>query len=149
MTQFTKRFCVLGLSLALVVTVGCGGGGAGGANSSDPDVAVELIVKNITPTNSQEVLTKLTDPGLVDPTYRDPADGGVIKTRFSEKLMASTVLDSSNAFNGLSSDVNFLNSAFERVPGTPLIPVEEGGNVLVFVPNGDLPNGQYTLTGTS
>lgn len=137
MMHFIRRPLVIGLALVLAVTLGCGGG-AGGANSRDEDVAVELIVKSTLPTNMQEVLPQLTDPGL----------GGVIQVRFSERVLESTIIDNTNAFNGLTSDVNILNSAFERVSGTPSI-TGEARNILTFVPaGGTLDNGQYTITVT-
>lgn len=134
MSQSTRLLFVLGLSLAILPFAGCGGGG--GAASNDPDVAVDLIVQRVLPTNGQEVANDLTDVN------------GIIEVKFSEQLKPETVLDPSNAFNGLSSDVNVLDSVFARVRGTPSI-VGDRGNILQFVPaGGQLPNGQYTVTCT-
>lgn len=141
MSNLARRSTVLGLALVLFYTVGCGGGGAGGDNSSDPDVAVDLIVQQVLPTNGQEVLSDLSDVG------------GKITIRFSERLARGTVIDKNNAFNNLSSDLNILDSAFARVPGTPTIlndnTVGDRGNVLEFEPAGGvLPFGQFTVTVT-
>jgi hypothetical protein len=137
MIHLMRRPLIVGLALALVVTLGCGGG-AGGSNSRDDGVAVDLIVKSSLPTNMQEVNSQLSDPGI----------GGVIQIRFSERVMASTILRPTDAYTGLSSDVNILNSAFERVRGTPSI-TGEAGNILTFAPTGGtLVDGQYTITVT-
>jgi hypothetical protein len=138
MTKLAKRPVLLCLSFLLVAAIGCGGGGP---NSTDPNVGVYLIVQQCLPTNGQEVLTDLADAG-------EEQDAGKITLRFSERLDPSTILDPNNAFNGLTSDVNVLDSAFARVPGTPTI-TGPRGNVLEFVPaGGKLPNGQYTVTVT-
>ena len=124
---------MLGLSLALLFTIGCGGGGGG---SADEKVAIDLIVQQVLPTNGQEVLNDLSD---VD---------GLIQVKFSETVDAKYVLDPNNAFNGLTSDVNVLDSSFSRVPGEPRI-IGERSNILTFKPfGGVLPNGQYTVTVT-
>lgn len=134
MTELTRRPVVLGLSLALLFVFGCGGGG--GSGSDDPDVPTDLIVQQTLPTNGQEVLNDLSD---VD---------GIVTLKFSDRLSAKSVLDPNNAFNGLSSDLNILDSGFARVPGTPAI-TGERKNVLTFKPAGGvLPNGQYTITAT-
>jgi YVTN family beta-propeller protein len=138
MRNLAIRSCTSGLCVALLFLSGCGGGGSGG-ESEDTQGKNEnqLVVRSITPTNRQEVNGDLSDPGLE----------GVVTVNFSEGLDRSYFLDPANAFNGLTSDVNILNSAFERVRGTPEI-VGDIDNVLVFWPQGDLPNGQYTITVT-
>lgn len=136
MTKLPKRPLLLGLSFLLVAAVGCGGGGP---NSTDPNVGTYLIVQQSLPTNGQEVLPSLADAG-------EEQDAGKITLRFSERLDPSTVLDPNNAYNGLTADVNVLNSAFARVQGTPVI-TGDRGNVLEFIPaGGTLTNGQYTVT---
>lgn len=140
MTNLLRRPLVIGLSFVLMAALGCGGS-VGGPNSTDPSVGVRLIVQRSLPTNGQEVLSTLADAG-------EEQDAGKITLTFSERLDPSTILDPNNAFNGLTSDVNVLNSAFQRVPGTPSI-TGERGNILEFVPaGGSLPNGQYTVTVT-
>jgi DNA-binding beta-propeller fold protein YncE len=134
MTDFTRRPVLLGLSFALLFIFGCGGGGGDG--QTDPDVPTDLVVQRTLPTNGQEVLNDLSDVA------------GIVEVKFSERLLAKSVLDANNAFNGLSSDVNILDSSFARVPGTPAI-TGERGNILTFKPAGGvLPNGQYTVTAT-
>lgn len=139
MTNLMRRPLFLGLSFVLVAALGCGGSGPGGPNSTDPSVGVQLIVQRSLPTNGQEVLPDLSDAG-------EEQDAGKITLTFSERLDPTTVLDPNNAFNGLTSDVNILNAAFERVPGTPTI-TGARMNILEFIPaGGTLPNGQYTVT---
>jgi YVTN family beta-propeller protein len=125
---------VLCLAVALIGAVGCGGGSGGSDNSKGNDT--DLIVQQVLPTNNQEVESNLID---VD---------GFITVRFSAPVAQGTVLDDGNAYNGLTSNLNILDSAFQRVPGDPEINYETGrGNVLTFVPSGGvLPNGQYTVT---
>jgi hypothetical protein len=140
MTNLLRRPLVLGLSFVLMAALGCGGS-VGGPNSTDPSVGVRLIVQRSLPTNNQEVLSSLADAG-------EEQDAGKITLTFSEQVDPLTILDANNAFNGLTSDVNILNSAFQRVPGTPSI-TGPRGNILEFVPAGGvLPNGQYTVTVT-
>jgi hypothetical protein len=138
MTILLRRPLVLGLSFVLMAALGCGGS-VGGPNSTDPSVGVRLIVQRSLPTNGQEVLSTLADAG-------EEQDAGKITLTFSERVDPISILDANNAFNGLTSDVNILNSAFQRVPGTPSI-TGPRGNILEFVPAGGvLPNGQYTVT---
>jgi YVTN family beta-propeller protein len=140
MTILLRRPLVLGLSFVLMAALGCGGS-VGGPNSTDPSVGVRLIVQRSLPTNGQEVLSTLADAG-------EEQDAGKITLTFSERFDPLTILDPNNAFNGLTSDVNILNSAFSRVPGTPSV-TGPRGNILEFVPAGGvLPNGQYTVTVT-
>ncbi len=135
MFQLSRWSFGLALAAALLVSAGCGGGSAGGKNTSE-GAPVPLIVQSITPTNGQEVMNDLSDVG------------GVVTLKFSERLMKSSVLDPNNAFNGLSSDVNFLDSAFARVRATPSIGGDRN-NILTITPAGGvLPNGQYTVTVT-
>jgi YVTN family beta-propeller protein len=138
MTNLLRRPLVFGLSFVLMAALGCGGS-VGGPNSTDPSVGVRLIVQRSLPTNGQEVLSTLADAG-------EEQDAGKVTLTFSERVDPVTILDANNAFNGLTSDVNILNSAFQRVPGTPSI-TGARGNILEFVPAGGvLPNGQYTVT---
>jgi len=135
MNRLIRWPLVLVLAVALVGAVGCGGGSSGGQdNSKQQDT--NLIVQQVLPTNGQEVETDLVDVG------------GIVTVRFSAPLAEGTVLDAGNAFNGLSSNLNILDSAFQRVPGNPLINYEDGrGNVLTFKPTGGIvPFGQYTVT---
>ena len=134
MTEPRMRSLTLGLSVMLLIAAGCGGGG--GANGSDPDVALDLIVMQTLPTNRQEVANDLGDPGLE----------GVIRVFFSEQLMRASVIDDTNTYNHLTSDVNILDSGMERVEGLSLLSPDRMS--LVFTPAGDLPNGQYTITVT-
>ncbi len=137
MNDLKRRSLVLGLSLLLLVVAGCGGGsGPGGPNGSDPGVAQNLVVTQTLPVNQQEVLPDLSDPGLE----------GVIRVFFSEIVASNTIIDPTNTFNYLTSDVNILNSAMERMEGVATL---TGANrTLVFQPSGALPNGQYTVTCT-
>ena len=137
MNRLIRWPLVLTLAVALVGAVGCGGGSSGGQDNSKQN-DTNLIVQQVLPTNGQEVESDLIDVG------------NLITVRFSAPLAEGTVLDDGNAFNGLTSNLNILDSAFQRVPGNPLINYEEGrGNVLTFKPSGGiLPNGQYTVTAT-
>lgn len=127
---------VLVLGVALIGAVGCGSGGSSGGDNNSSQTDTDLIVQQILPTNGQEVETDLVD---VD---------GEVTIIFSAELDETTVLDYGNGYNGLTSSLNILDSAFLRVPGTPTINYDTGrGNVLTFVPSGGvLPNGQYTVT---
>ncbi len=137
MNNLKRRSLILGLSLLLLVVAGCGGGGGpGGDNSSSPDVATNLVVTQTLPTNQQEVLPDLADPGLQN----------VIRVYFSEVVMSATVIDPTNTFNYLTSDFNILNSAMERMEGVATL--ADANKVLVFQPAGNLANGQYTVTVT-
>ena len=139
MNKLIRWPAVLGLAITLVFVAGCGGGGgsSGGTDNDSGTRDVDLIVQRVLPTNGQEVANDLVDVG------------GQIEVKFSSGLASGTVLDSNNQFNGLTAFVNILDSAFQRVPGTPTINYGPGGdgNVLTFVPSGGvLPNGQYTVT---
>jgi Big-like domain-containing protein len=133
MTNVKMRSLVAGLSLLLLIAAGCGGGGG---SSSDKDVATNLVVMQTLPTNRQEVNRDLSDPGL----------DNMIRVYFSERVLPATVIDPTNTFNYLTSDVNFLNSAMERMEG--IATLTDADKTLVFQPAGFLPNGQYTLTCT-
>jgi len=137
MNRLIRWPLVLILAVALVGAVGCGGGSSGGVDNSKQN-DTNLIVQQVLPTNGQEVESNLIDVGQL------------ITIRFSAPLASGTVLDAGNAFSGLTSNLNILDSAFQRVPGNPLINYEDGrGNVLTFKPSGGiLPNGQYTVTAT-
>jgi hypothetical protein len=107
-------------------------GGSGRASSSNSDLVVTLA----TPTNNQEVLPDLSDPGL----------NNVISVRFSAPIRSSDFIANNNVFNRLTPAVEFLDSSFNRLPGTPTVQ----GNVFRFDPRtpdngGVLANGQYTL----
>jgi YVTN family beta-propeller protein len=94
-----------------------------------------LVVTLVTPTVNQEVLPELGDPGL----------NNVITVKFSAYLNAHDIIDYQNVVNSLSSKVEFLNSAFARLPGTPSV----RRNIFTFSPlsatTPSLPQGQYTL----
>jgi DNA-binding beta-propeller fold protein YncE len=137
MNDLKRRSLVLGLALLTLVVAGCGGGGGpGGDNSSHPDVATNLVVTQTLPTNQQEVLPDLSDPGLESH----------IRVFFSEMVMSATAIDPTNTFNYLTSDVNILNSGMERMEGVATL--ANSNKTLVFQPSGDLANGQYTVTVT-
>ncbi len=126
----------MGLGLAALLLVGCGGGGSSGDDETTGDEYNEFVVRWTTPTNNQECNNDLSDPGLE----------GVITLNASVPLDPNAILDPTNAYNGLTSDLNILDSGFERVRGTPII-TGDNGNVLTFLPQGGvLANGQYTVT---
>lgn len=109
----------------------CGGGGGGGSGSRDAD----LIVLAVTPTNGQETLSNLSDPGL----------GGMLTVRFTSPPRLGAMIDDTNAFNGLTPDVQILNQAFGRVAGTPSL--DRSTESFTFTPaGGTLPPAQYTVT---
>jgi len=89
----------------------------------------------MTPTNGQETLTDLSDPGL----------GGKVSARFSTTPRTGSIIDLTNPFNGLTPDVQILDQTFARVPGQPsLDPLTQ---TFSFAPAGNvLGNAQYTLT---
>lgn len=135
MTKLVSWTPVVGLCLALLLVPACGGGGGGGETGT-ANSTTGLVVRWITPTNKQEVNPDLSDPEL----------NGMLTVDFSSGLNPNDVLDPTNAYNGLTSDVNILDSAFQRVRGTPQIGGDIG-NVLYFWPQGGtLANGQYTIT---
>ena len=126
MTDFARKFLVISLVGVAAVLTGCGGGGGGG--SSD-DAATDLIVQQVLPTNGQEVNSGLTDPGI----------NGVITTKFSERLMPSSVLDPNNAFNGLNNwnaeatKMNWLNEIiFLGLYIIPVYGIVWLGDVVIF-----------------
>lgn len=95
-----------------------------------------LVVTLATPTLNQEVLPDLSDPGL----------NGVIEIRFSSPLRKRDVIDNQNTFNRLTERVEFLDSTFNRLPGTPTV----RRNRFIFNPRtaengGVLAQGQYTV----
>jgi hypothetical protein len=95
-----------------------------------------LVVTLATPTLNQEVLPDLSDPGL----------NGVIEIRFSSPLKKRDVINDQNTFNRLTERVEFLDSTFNRMPGTPTL----RRNRFIFNPRtaengGVLAQGQYTV----
>ncbi len=95
-----------------------------------------LIVTLVTPTLNQEVLGDLSDPGV----------NGVVTVHFSSPVRKRDVIDNQNTFNRLTSRVEFFDSTFARLPGTPRVRRSR----LIFNPRtaqngGVLPQGQYTL----
>ncbi len=95
-----------------------------------------LVVTLATPTLNQEVLPDLSDPGL----------NGVIEIRFSSPLRKRDIINNQNAFNRLTERVEFLDSTFNRLPGTPTV----RRNRFIFNPRtaengGVLAQGQYTV----
>jgi hypothetical protein len=125
---------------ALVVALGAAAAGAADAQARGRprrgNVNNDLVVTLVTPTIAQEVLPDLSDPGL----------NNVVTVRFSAPLRAADFISNTNVFNRLTPSVEFLNSTFDRLPGTPLVQ----GNVFRFDPRtpsngGVLANGQYTL----
>ena len=117
--------------LALTL-VACGGGGGGPGPDAD-DAPPDFVVVQESPTNRQEV------SGLL------PEVGGRIEIKFSAQIDEDTVLDPSNPFNGLSSNLNMLDRNLIRVPGTP----EVKGKYFYFIPpsTGLVPQ-QYTVSVT-
>ena len=112
------------------VLAGCGPDAPG---DGDPDN--DLIVLAATPTNGQETNTTLSDPELEQR----------ITVKFTTTPARSTMLDDTNAFNGLTPYVQMLDQNFARVPGTPSI--DPDTHAFLFEPeNKTLVNGQYTLT---
>lgn len=96
----------------------------------------DLVVTLMTPTNNQEVLPQLRDPGL----------NNQITVRFSSNPRVRDIIDTQNVFNRLTPKVEFTDATFARLPGVPSV----RGNVFTFNPltqanNFALPQGQYTL----
>lgn len=119
----------LGLVPLAGLLAACGGGGGSGGGEGN------MVVVAVTPTNGQETLTDLSDPEL----------GGQLTVKFSEVPDATTMIDETNAFNGLTPNVQVLNQGFSRVSGTPS--VDKQARAFTFTPAGGVlaPN-QYTLT---
>ena len=94
-----------------------------------------LAVTLVTPTINQQTLSDLSDPGL----------NNTITVRFSSEVNPRDFIDNQNVVNGLTPKVEFLNSTFARLPGTPSV----RRNVFTFSPLSAsvpaLPPGQYTL----
>ena len=136
MNRLIRLPLALVLGVALIGAIGCGSGSSSGGEDNSSGTDTDLIVQQVLPTNGQEVASDLIDVG------------GEITVVFSAPVESSAVLDFGNGFNGLTSSLNVLDSAFLRVPGTPTLDFDTGrGNVLTFVPSGGvLPNGQYTVT---
>lgn len=116
------------LALALV---GCGGGGGGTPDADDAEE--DFVVIQEIPTNRQEVTWFLEETNWL------------IEIEFSVNLDRETILDASNPFNGLSANLNMLDSNLYRVPGTPSVT----GRTFRFLPpwSGLVPQ-QYTITVT-
>ena len=95
----------------------------------------DLVVTLVTPTNNQEVLQDLADPGL----------NSVITVRMSSPPRKRDIIDNQNPFNRLTSKVEFFDATFSRLPGEPRV----RGNTFTFDPftleQPVLPQGQYTL----
>lgn len=133
-----KRILVAtGAAIAVVggAAIGVSDAQAGGRSARAGGESA-LVVTLVTPTNNQEVLPDLSDPGV----------NNVITVRFSSNLRTSDVIDNQNPFNRLTPKVEFTDTTFARLPGTPQV----RGNVFKFDPrttanNGLLPQGQYTL----
>ncbi|MEN8149439.1 MAG: Ig-like domain-containing protein [Planctomycetota bacterium] len=122
------------LTALLAILAACGGGSSGGENSSSPDVPTDLIVQSAIPENGREITPDMAE---VD---------SLIRLKFSDRVATDSVLDPTNARNGLASSLNILDSSFLSVSGAPQL--EE--NNFAFRPSGGvLPNGQYTVTVTS
>lgn len=119
----------LGLVPVAGLLAACGsGGGAGGGEGN-------MVVVAVTPTNGQETLTDLSDPEL----------GGQLTVKFSEVPDADSMIDTTNAFNQLTPNVQVLDRAFARVQGTPS--VDKQARALTFTPAGGIMSAnQYTLT---
>jgi hypothetical protein len=121
----------LGLAPLAGLLAACGGAGGGPGGPEDSD----LIVKAVTPTNGQETLANMSDPEV----------GGRLTMKFTGLPMASSMIDNTNAFNGLTPNVQILDQSFSRVPGTPS--VDKSSRAFTFTPQGGvLPPAQYTVT---
>ena len=119
------------LPLAGLLAACGGGGGGGGANDPDQD----LIVEAWTPTNGQETLTDMSDPGL----------DGKVTVKFTTVPRLTSMIDGANAFNGVTPNVQILDQAFARVAGQPSL--DRDTSSFTFTPDGGvLSPAQYTLT---
>jgi hypothetical protein len=109
--------------------------GCGPDAPADGDPDNDLIVLSATPTNGQETKNDLSDPEL----------DNRITVKFTTTPARSTMIDDTNAFNGLTPYVQMLDQTFARVKGTPSI--DPDTHAFLFEPeNSNLVNGQYTLT---
>ena len=130
---------ILVASGAAIAVVGAAAAGAADAKAGGRALRAsneDLVVTLVTPTVNQEVKPDLSDPGV---NY-------VITVRFSAPLRVRDIIDNQNVFNRLTPKVEFTDSTFARLPGTPQVQ----GNVFKFDPrtdanDGALPQGQYTL----
>jgi hypothetical protein len=133
MNRIAVTACVA-LGTVGVLAAAMSGASAGGKDASIYDER-DLVVTLITPTINQEVLPDLSDPGL----------NNVITVRFSSILSPRDIIDDQNVVNRLSTKCEFLNSSFQRLPGTPSV----RRNVFTFDPFSAatpvLGQGQYTL----
>lgn len=134
----SRIWLTVGTSLVVVgaAVAGAADAQAGARAARRPNSNEDLVVTLVTPTANQETLPDMSDPGL----------NNVITVRFSAPLKASDFISNSNVFNRLTPAVEFMNSAFDRLPGTPVVT----GNVFRFDPRtptngGVLANGQYTI----
>jgi hypothetical protein len=130
--RLLERVRLPGLLVGLfaLTLVGCGGGGG---TPSAKDAETKFVVIQEIPTNRQEVSADLSDVG------------GRIQIGFSVLLDPDTILDPTNPFNGLSANLNMLDSNLIRVPGTP----EVKGKYFRFIPpSTGLASQQYTMTVT-
>jgi hypothetical protein len=93
------------------------------------------MVVQTTPVNGQETATDLSDPGV----------GGKWTLRFTETPKTTDLIDPTNPFNGVTSNVQILNQSFARVAGTPS--VDAATKAFTFTPaGGTLTPAQYTIT---
>jgi len=110
----------------------CGGGGGGASDGSDEG---DLFVLAGTPTNGQETLTDLSDPGL----------DGKLTVRFTVMPRERDIIDNQNSFNNLTPYVQILNQGMIRVPGNPFLDYDTKS--ITFTPAGStLSAAQYTAT---
>lgn len=134
MNRIAVTACVaLGtVGVIAAATAGAHARGKRGARFADER---DLVVTLVTPTTNQEVSSDLSDPGL----------NNVITVKFSSLLNQRDLIDNRNVFNRLSPKCEFLNSSFQRLPGTPSV----RQNVFTFDPfsiqTPVLGQGQYTL----
>lgn len=124
------------LAFAGALSVGLTTADAGKRKTARFQNEKDLVVTLVTPTLNQEVLPDLSDPGL----------NGVVTVRFSSPLRKKDIIDNQNTFNRLNSKVEFFDSTFNRLPGTPTV----RRNRLIFNPRtvqnqGVLAQGQYTM----
>ena len=102
------------------IAVAAGTAARAGASVQNLTNAKNLVVTLVTPTNNQEVLPDLSDPGL----------NGVITVRFSSPINVRDIIDDQNVVNRLTDQMEFFDSTFLRLPGNPVVQ----RNVFIFQP---------------
>jgi len=135
MNRVSVTACVALGTMGALAAAGTAGGAARAGAKKTIFTERNLFVTLVTPTVNQEVLPDLSDPGL----------NNVITMRFSSILNPRDVIDPQNVVNQLNPKVEFFDSTFARLPGTPSV----RRNVFTFDPFSAttpvLPQGQFTL----